>query len=37
VLDAAADPAAATAFLDFVLGPEGRTVLDRYGFLLPEG
>ena len=29
------DPDAARAFLDFVLGPEGRTVLDRYGFLLP--
>lgn len=37
VLDAATDPAAAQTFLDFVLGPEGRTVLDRYGFLVPEG
>ena len=37
VLAAAADPAAATAFLGFVLGPTGREVLDRYGFLLPEG
>ena len=37
VLGAAADPAAAQAFLDFVLGPDGRIVLDRYGFLLPEG
>jgi molybdate transport system substrate-binding protein len=36
VLDAAVDPAVAQAFLDFVLGPEGREVLDRYGFLLPE-
>lgn len=36
VLTGAADPAAAQAFLDFVLGPEGRVVLDRYGFLLPE-
>lgn len=27
--------AAARAFLDFVLGPEGRAVLDRYGFLSP--
>jgi molybdate transport system substrate-binding protein len=35
VLKAAVDPEAARAFLDFVLGPEGRTVLDRYGFLLP--
>lgn len=33
VLASAAEPAAARAFLDFVLGPEGRTVLDRYGFL----
>jgi molybdate transport system substrate-binding protein len=37
VLSAARDPAAAAAFLDFVLGPDGRTVLDGYGFLLPEG
>jgi molybdate transport system substrate-binding protein len=36
VLTGAADPTAAQAFLDFVLGPEGRIVLDRYGFLLPE-
>ena len=36
VLRAAADPAAAHAFLDFVLGPEGRVVLDRYGFLPPD-
>jgi molybdate transport system substrate-binding protein len=36
VLRAAADPAAARAFLDFVLGPEGRAVLDRYGFLPPD-
>ena len=35
VLDAAADADAAQAFLDFVLGPDGRAVLDRYGFLLP--
>lgn len=35
VLDAAADPAAARAFVDFVLGPDGRAVLDRYGFLEP--
>ena len=35
VLKAAVDPEAARAFLDFVFGPEGRTVLDRYGFLLP--
>jgi len=35
VLKSAVDPEAARAFLDFVLGPDGRTVLDRYGFLLP--
>jgi molybdate transport system substrate-binding protein len=36
VLDDAAHPDAADAFLDFVLGPVGREVLDRYGLLLPE-
>lgn len=36
VLSDAAHTVAATAFLDFVLGPEGRAVLDRYGFPLPE-
>ena len=36
VLDGAADPVAARAFLDFVLGPDGRAILDRYGFLLPS-
>jgi molybdate transport system substrate-binding protein len=35
VLKAAVDPEAAHAFLGFVLGSEGRTVLDRYGFLMP--
>jgi molybdate transport system substrate-binding protein len=35
VLSSADDPEAARDFLDFVLGPEGRAVLDRYGFLLP--
>lgn len=35
VLQSAVDPEAAQAFLDFALGPEGGTVLDRYGFLLP--
>ena len=35
VLDAAVDPNAAHAFLDFVLGPRGRAVLDGYGFLPP--
>ena len=34
VVAGAADPTAATDFLDFVLGAEGRRVLDRYGFLL---
>lgn len=28
-------PSEARAFLDFVLGPEGRAVLDAYGFLAP--
>jgi molybdate transport system substrate-binding protein len=36
VLSAAERPVVAGAFLDFVLGPEGRTVLDRYWFLLPR-
>jgi molybdate transport system substrate-binding protein len=35
VLGSATDPDAAAAFLDFVLGPDGRAVLDRYGFLPP--
>ena len=35
VLSAAADADAARAFLDFVLGPDGRAVLDRSGFLPP--
>ncbi len=35
VLRGAANPGAASRFLDFVLGPQGRAVLDRYGFLLP--
>ncbi len=37
VLAGATAPEAAAAFLDFVLGPEGRAVLDRYGFLLAGG
>ncbi len=36
VLAAAQDPAVAGQFLDFVLGVDGRAVLDRYGFQLPE-
>jgi len=36
VLKAAQDPAAATQFLDFVLGTSGRLVLDRFGFELPQ-
>ena len=35
VLDAAVDPDAAHAFVDFVLGPRGRAVLDSYGFMPP--
>ncbi|MEZ5362254.1 MAG: substrate-binding domain-containing protein [Bryobacterales bacterium] len=26
------DPAAAAAFRDFILSPEGRAILTRYGF-----
>lgn len=37
VLEGALDPGAAAAFVEFVLGPDGRAVLDRYGFLLPDG
>jgi ABC-type molybdate transport system substrate-binding protein len=32
----AKDPATARAFRDFVLSASGRTVLERYGFFLPE-
>ena len=35
VLGSGARADAARTFLDFVLGPDGRTVLDRYGFLPP--
>jgi molybdate transport system substrate-binding protein len=35
VLDSAIDPGEAHAFLDFVLGPDGRAILGRYGFLMP--
>jgi molybdate transport system substrate-binding protein len=35
VLEAAVDPDAAHAFLDFVLGTRGRAVLDSYGFIPP--
>jgi len=35
VLDAAVDPDAAHAFVDFVLGSRGRAVLDSYGFMPP--
>jgi molybdate transport system substrate-binding protein len=35
VLDSAADGGAARAFVDYVLGPDGRAVLDRHGFLPP--
>jgi molybdate transport system substrate-binding protein len=37
VLDRAADPTAAARFLDFVLGPDGRAILERYGFVVPGG
>lgn len=36
ILRAANDPAGTRAFVDFVLGPGGRAVLDRSGFLLPS-
>jgi len=36
VLKAAKDVKTARAFLDFIKGPEGATVLKRYGFFLPE-
>jgi molybdate transport system substrate-binding protein len=36
VINSAVDEDAARAFVDFVLGPEGRAILDRYGFLLPS-
>lgn len=36
VLSGATHADAAEIFLDFVLGPDGRAVLDRYGFLLPD-
>jgi molybdate transport system substrate-binding protein len=36
VLDRAVDAAAAAAFRDFVLGGQGRLILDRYGFVAPE-
>lgn len=35
VLGRAADPEAARALRDFILGPEGRATLKRYGFFLP--
>ena len=35
VLARAAAPDAAREFLDFILGPNGRAVLERYGFLNP--
>jgi molybdate transport system substrate-binding protein len=36
ILKWAKDPDAAHAFRDFVLGKDGRAVLKRYGFFLPE-
>lgn len=35
VTAASRQPAAAAAFIDFVAGPAGRSVLDRFGFLPP--
>jgi molybdate transport system substrate-binding protein len=35
ILDWARDPDAARAFRDFLLGPRGRAILERYGFELP--
>lgn len=35
VLHDAAQPVAARTFLEFVAGPDGRAVLDRFGFLPP--
>ena len=37
VLDRATDPAATTAVLDYVLGTKGREILERFGFVVPEG
>lgn len=36
VLPGAAQPEAALGFVDHLLGDEGRALLERYGFLLPE-
>lgn len=36
ILKATKSPEEAKAFRDFVLGAEGRAVLDRFGFFLPE-
>ena len=36
VTEAASDPEAAQAFIDFVLGAQGQRVLDSYGFLPPD-
>jgi len=35
VLKAAKDPKTARTFLDYIKGPEGKTVFKRYGFFLP--
>ncbi len=35
ILDRARDASAARAFRDFVVGPDGRATLKRYGFFLP--
>lgn len=37
ILSWAQDLGAAKRFRDFMLGPAGRAILERYGFFLPEG
>jgi molybdate transport system substrate-binding protein len=36
ILQRAREPELALAFRDFLLGPEGRAILERYGFVLPQ-
>ena len=36
ILRWAVDPAAARLLREFVLGADGRAILERYGFFLPE-
>ena len=37
ILNSTKEPEAAKMFRDFILGQQGRAVLQRYGFFLPEG